>query len=786
MSSTTTTRINPESQKMLAKLLAKENITVHVGNYSTAFFDCEKRILGLPTWNTDSKSISDLLVGHEVGHALYTPADGITNFKHTCPEIPFSIVNIVEDIRIERLVQSNYPGLVHSFKDGYRQFIEKDFFKIKKEKIETLNFADRLNLRGKIGNQVKIPLSTKEEIIYSRCLKAETFEEVLDICKDIYAMIKEEVEKQKEEQHAEPDEKSEKISYSKEKSDKDKEEDPTAGNDESDESDEDKKSKEFDKSESDEDGKDSAESDEETSKDGEDESDEDSSASNKAGDGETGNNPDWNPNYSEQDQFKADTLDTLMENLDSLQEVITDYQIGNSPSPKDMMNVIVPVADIMAERKVNKFNYDTIMNSDMVKDDWKKFKDDTKKHLEVLVKEFERKKAAFQYSRSLQTNSGVLDAKRLYSYKFTDQIFKSNTNIADAKNHGMMFFIDYSGSMRYTIKKVINQTLQLVMFCKAVGIPFEVYGFTSSHYKNPCDDSVVLPGNNICMRNTHLIELINSDMKKSDYELAVRELKAQSCAFYTDLHEKSYTHITMPLGGNYEILGMTPLHETIIIAHELVKRFRAKRNIQKMNTLFLSDGDAYPMTVNKNSDSHEKELVVGRYAATPTKMKINGGKDIVIPAGYMANRENLNVLYSQLIENLKTTCDTTVTGFFIGNTANDYRSAAINAMRHSASTGKIGEWDIAAETVKNKMAIAKKERCMIIDNGYHYNAYFVFDASTGLNVSESEGFSSEVTSSDGNFGDTVSQNKLAKDFSKFNKEKKISRVFLDKFIEIIA
>jgi len=33
---------------VLPKLLAKENITIRHGNYQTAWFDIEKRVLGLP------------------------------------------------------------------------------------------------------------------------------------------------------------------------------------------------------------------------------------------------------------------------------------------------------------------------------------------------------------------------------------------------------------------------------------------------------------------------------------------------------------------------------------------------------------------------------------------------------------------------------------------------------------------------------------------------------------------------------------------------------------------
>ena len=94
-----TATVNRESQAKLAKLLAKENIQVAIGNYTTAFFDVKNRILGLPTWNTTNKYVSDLLIGHEVGHALHTPEDAISRFKAELPGVPFDIGNIVEDIR---------------------------------------------------------------------------------------------------------------------------------------------------------------------------------------------------------------------------------------------------------------------------------------------------------------------------------------------------------------------------------------------------------------------------------------------------------------------------------------------------------------------------------------------------------------------------------------------------------------------------------------------------------------------------------------------------------------
>ena len=76
------TDINQEVKGTLARLLATENLTVEHRKVSTAFFDVEKRLLCLPIWKTASNTVYDLLVGHEVGHALYTPNARPVSYTH--------------------------------------------------------------------------------------------------------------------------------------------------------------------------------------------------------------------------------------------------------------------------------------------------------------------------------------------------------------------------------------------------------------------------------------------------------------------------------------------------------------------------------------------------------------------------------------------------------------------------------------------------------------------------------------------------------------------------------
>ena len=114
-----------EIKGSLAKLLATENLTVEHCKCETASFDVKNRVLSLPLWIA-SESVYDMLVGHEVGHALFTPADGWESMT----DLPKSYVNILEDVRIEKSMKDKFPGLRKDFFKGYRELNQKDFFGI--------------------------------------------------------------------------------------------------------------------------------------------------------------------------------------------------------------------------------------------------------------------------------------------------------------------------------------------------------------------------------------------------------------------------------------------------------------------------------------------------------------------------------------------------------------------------------------------------------------------------------------------------------------------------------
>ena len=116
--------------------------------------------------------------------------------------------------------------------------------------------------------------------------------------------------------------------------------------------------------------------------------------------------------------------------------------------------------------------------------EFKKFKNQQMRTVNYMVKEFEMKKVADAYTRTRTSRTGVINTNTLHSYKYNDDIFARIQIEPGAKNHGMVMIVDWSGSMGDKMYDTIVQTMNLVMFCKAVSIPFAVYAFSDTDRSN--------------------------------------------------------------------------------------------------------------------------------------------------------------------------------------------------------------------------------------------------------------------------------------------------------------
>ena len=147
---------NIEIKGSLARLLATENLVVEHKQVPTASFDVDKRVLTLPMWTKASDIVYNMLVGHEVGHALYTPNDKDVFTNAPCP---LGYINVTEDARIEKLMKRKYPGISKDFHGGYSELHEDDFFSVEDTDLNELTLIDRVNLHFKIGAYAMMPFS---------------------------------------------------------------------------------------------------------------------------------------------------------------------------------------------------------------------------------------------------------------------------------------------------------------------------------------------------------------------------------------------------------------------------------------------------------------------------------------------------------------------------------------------------------------------------------------------------------------------------------------------------
>ena len=196
------TKIRTASKDILARAMAQEDITVeHRASAPSAYFDVKNRTLCLPVWKEMDNSVYDMLVGHEVSHALHTPADGWGEFVDGNGTRQM-FLNIVEDARIERLIKDKFPGLRRDFASAYKTLHDQDLFELKGRTIDLdTPLIDRLNLEFKLGlfGLLDVPFSDEERPYVTRMAETTTFEEVMELARELYERHQQEQEQEQQE-----------------------------------------------------------------------------------------------------------------------------------------------------------------------------------------------------------------------------------------------------------------------------------------------------------------------------------------------------------------------------------------------------------------------------------------------------------------------------------------------------------------------------------------------------------------------------------------------------------
>ena len=169
----------------LARLMATENLTIVHKKIPTAYFDVKNRVLACPTFKDDiSPELYDLFMGHEVGHALNTPYEGLHSTLVENKTLK-GYLNVVEDVRIEKAIKQKYQGLRSSFFKAYNELMDRNFFGIKGRDLQSLSLIDKINMYFKSSKRMKLQF-TKDELSYvEKTDNLKNMDDVIALAKDI-------------------------------------------------------------------------------------------------------------------------------------------------------------------------------------------------------------------------------------------------------------------------------------------------------------------------------------------------------------------------------------------------------------------------------------------------------------------------------------------------------------------------------------------------------------------------------------------------------------------------
>ena len=554
--------VNLEVKGIVAKLLAQENLLVEHRQVRTAQFNVDTRVLTLPIWDKASETIVDLLVAHEVGHALYTPNE---DWGET---VPRQFINVVEDARVEKLIKRRFPGLAKTFYKGYKELHSLDFFSIEDEDLDSMNLADRINLHSKIGAFLSLKFSMQEEVILSLIDNSETFDDVILAAELLYKYCKREQEKKTSEKDKEVLEKEPLVSDTGASSDGD-------------------------------------------FWDNDDSSFDDSDISSPFESDSSGNSsvPRMVPDLP--DQLTVDTADSLEEKIEQFTAGGRDIKYLERPditlddviiSNEEINDSLESFWEYVYQEEELKQSYLGRSDNEFIK-----YKKSAQKEVSYLVKEFEWRKSAGSYSRSTTNRTGVLDTTKLQTYKFNDDIFRKISIVPEGQNHGLIFVLDWSGSMSSNLGATVKQLFNLVWFCRKVNIPFKVYGFTNcwitdekhGHYNDhPVKDTFWIES------NFRMLEFLTSDCNAQEFERTSRNFWRLVTGVSRDLWEQ------MDFPPGFQLSG-TPLNEALLTLHKILPKFQQKHGVEKLHTIILTDGEGAPLAyANERYREYEKNILV--------------------------------------------------------------------------------------------------------------------------------------------------------------------------------
>lgn len=699
------------SLSIFARALASENISFSFDSKAdTASFDIKGRHLTMPVWKV-SETVQTMLVAHEISHALWTPYEQANTLFDQAEadgyKIPLlqRICNVIEDVRIEKLMKDKFPGTRRDFFLGYKELYEADLFRLKSVDWTGQNIVSRINAHFKWGQPgfITVPFDADEAGLLDEVDACASYEDVFNLAKRLYdlPMMKDVVKKAEE---------------------------------------------------------------------------------------------------AEADGLKPERGDTQNPCNDLMDTDIpgAGKKSGNKchsptvviPVVDGLQDAILSTTDILESFELQGKNYPSVNM-----DDYRQFVRESDSFVRQLVAQFERRKAADAIRKERPKQTGQLNLDRLHQYRTHDDIFLSKIVKQDGKNHGIVFLIDFSGSMGMTIGNCYLQVLQLVWFCEKAKIPFEVFGFTDvnmaslSKYEQQYEAWRKKNPNayySDFMKQFN-IKIVGPDMNALDHGHA-RLISLASSRDDADKREKLLAHMyeatvlqkrPLPFAMNG-----TPTVECVAYASQFIKEWITANNIQIPTLMIVTDGSPNgvsrretPILTNRKKDENDREeqniyfigedgtlTVVDNITETTTRMH---RKDMTGCVG--------NEVVGMMLNAMRTKFNARLVGMFVGG--NTLAEGTFAHFCMSEDERRKSHRTAIADSPRFKAAKeCYKDGCIVLhpDAFHGYDAYFL--VKTPKIVSDEEAIADA--------GATFT--KVKNQFVKTMGQRSGSRVFLTRYVDIVA
>jgi len=661
------------SVSLFAQLLASERLTVRVdGTLTTAAFVPEKRILLLPSWSGFDEASWLLFVAHEVGHALFTPANGLTSHpdwqrltQAHGVDIVRNVTNIFEDIRIERLVREKYRGLSGTFGRGYHSLITRGFFGFQPAELTSEAWAskttlDRINLYAKAGALLRVSLSESQEIAwYNRALRLDTYEGVLALVEEVILALN-------AQQKAQASQASQGQLQGQ----------PTQGRPSTEpqngqpQNGPDGQSPDGQSP----DGQDGQSADAQDPQNGQDgQSQDGQSADAQNGQSQNGQSQD----DASQDGQSSNAEGPLSQSSNGPATGSNPFEVASAQSAEQQLHraakhgrwestqVMLPSNtaylhhnDVTVEQMLAKWEAPAEIR-ELFRQTMATQRREQSAILASMISAFRANQAAWQSRRVQISKSGTIDTAKLAQYKLVDDLFLRRQSLPEAQNHGFVIHVDWSGSMDSKMSTVLWQVLHLIWFAESIKVPVSVYGFANAgtqteayaEYRKTCAVSPSA-GRLLELYRSSASAPVKQEAQAFLFSLVLRFAGMAAAVKYgtagyrdtvsdlcarvpkslvpaaTSLAQTLSTHVssdpqwlTQTFYHDYVHLGGTPLHFALFSSVDTVRKFRQAHRIEQCISVWLTDGEDTDGLPQADGSIHKNDAAEAQYDATLSRQR---------------------------------------------------------------------------------------------------------------------------------------------------------------------